>query len=376
MQKKGPRFVFIDALRGLAVFAMLETHVVHAIMANEFKTGGIYNFLNILNGFIAVGFLFFAGSGFWIAATRKWNDYKHFNKPLFGHLQRLGIILILAYFIHLPVRDLFKLPYISHDQLLAFSECDVLQTIVISSVMGIIILLLSPNEKYLKYAALILTLLFFGFAPLIWSSDPFTIFPTMLGTYFSKPPISKFPLFPWSGYFFAGVTFTAFFFSTENKKLFAKLSIVFSIVIGFILLETQYPSMQLFNWFTWWHAHPFHSVFRVCGIVLLFGISFLLEDKIKNSSLGKAFAVAGQESLLVYVGHLLIVYGSIINYGFNYMLGPRATPLSTAIVTIVMCVFFYYASYMWNTFKHEYPVYSRRMVAATFLLVLSAMTIF
>ena len=57
MDAEKKRLVFIDVLRGLAVYMMLECHVVHAVMRQEFKTGDFYNILNILNGFIAVGFL-------------------------------------------------------------------------------------------------------------------------------------------------------------------------------------------------------------------------------------------------------------------------------------------------------------------------------
>ncbi len=376
MEKKGTRYVFIDALRGLAVFAMLECHVVNAIMHNDYEYGTIFHLLNVLNGFISVGFLFFAGSGFWIAATRKHDDYKHFRKPLWDYLRRLGLILTLAYFIHLPVLSIFNLFTLDHQQVLILAECDVLQTIVMSSVLALILLLLTPNLKILKYLSIAIALGFFFFTPMIWNWDPFTIFPTMVGSYLAESPVSKFPLFPWSGYFFAGVAFTAIFFDAKNKEKFAKIGIITALVLGFILLQTGDYLIGVIGWKDWWQGFPTHSLFRTCGIILIFCISYLFEEKLKNLSIGRAFAIAGQESLLVYIGHLMLVYGSVINYGYIYLLGPRAHPISVALITVIMCVFFYYSSLCWNTIKKEKPMMARKMLIAIFALVFSIMFMF
>ena len=74
--------------------------------------------------------------------------------------------------------------------------------------------------------------------------------------------------------------------------------------------------------------------------------------------------------------HLMIVYGSIMNYGYTYMLGPRAHWVSTAIMTVFMCVFFYFFSLSWNTLKKEHPDYARRALGGLGLLVLGSMLLF
>ena len=376
MDAEKKRLVFIDVLRGLAVYMMLECHVVHAVMRQEFKTGDFYNILNILNGFIAVGFLFLAGSGFIIAANRKADDYKNFRKPLWDYLRRLGLILLLAYALHLPVVSFFQLFNLTDAQLLTWSECDVLQTIVASSVFALITLFITPNVKYLKYIFAVLSLLIFILAPTVWNWDPFTVFPTMIGSYFAEQPVSKFPLFPWSGFFLAGAAFTGFFFDTKDKTKFAKIAIPISALVMFICYYTRFETAAYFNWPDWWQGFTFHSFYRTSGITLLFGCAYLLEDKLKKSKLGNAFALVGQESLLVYMGHLMIVYGSIMNYGYTYMLGPRAHWVSTAIMTLFMCVFFYFFSLSWNTLKKEHPDYARRALGGLGLLVLGSMLLF
>lgn len=129
-------------------------------MRQEFKVGEVYNFINILNGFIAVGFLFLAGSGFIIAANRKSDDYKHFRKPLWDYLRRLGLIALLAYALHLPVLSFFQLFNLTHAQWLTWSECDVLQTIVATSLFALLTLFATPNVKHLKYIFAVLSLFY------------------------------------------------------------------------------------------------------------------------------------------------------------------------------------------------------------------------
>jgi uncharacterized membrane protein len=376
MEPKKSRLVFIDALRGLAVFAMLECHVVNAIMMNSYKVGELYDFINILNGFIAVSFLFLAGSGFYLAIAKKGQEYLRFEKPLIAYIKRLGLILLLAYSIHLPVLSIFKLFSLSPSQLLVFAECDVLQTIVASSLFGLLLFFIIRNLKYAKYVYALFAVVFFFFTPLMWGWNAFSVLPTMIAAYFSKAPISKFPLFPWSGYFFTGVAFTAFFFSTENKEKLAKIGFISAIIVGYLCFATRFWASAAFNWPDWWQGFPLHSIYRVCGPIMMFCLLYLIENKLKESKIANAFALIGQESLLVYIGHLMLVYGSIINFGYIYMLGPRAHPVSTALVTIIMCVFFYYMALAWNTLKKERPAEAKKMMYGCALMVLAIMCVF
>lgn len=365
---KKHRYIFIDVLRGLAVLWMIETHVVDATLYNSFKQGLIYYLLDLSNGFVAVSFLFFAGSGFWIAATRKAESYRKFETPLWQYLKRLGLILLLAYWLHMPAMSFRVFPNLNMQSWLKFFECDVLQTIVYSSLIALIFLLLIKNLKLLKYFYGLIALAIFLIAPFVWDTEPIKYLPIFFATLFSKYPISKFPLFPWSGYFFTGIFISGLFFESKNKERLAR---VFTIagILSLIILYYTWQSTQFYPGYQdWWHISPFHSFFRTSFVVALFGLFFLLEEKYKETFFGKTLTLAGQESLFIYIFHLLIVYGSIVNHGLNYYIGNHLSPLDVALLIIGIWIVSYSSALSWNYLKNTNPKYSKFIILSYFLL--------
>jgi uncharacterized membrane protein len=365
---KKQRYVFIDVLRGLAVLWMIETHVLDATLYNPFKQGLIYYLFDLSNGFVAVSFLFFAGSGFWIAATRKAESYRKFEAPLWQYLKRLGLILILAYWLHLPAMSFRTFPSLNLQSWLRFFECDVLQTIVYSSLFALILLMLFKNLNILKYVYGFLALAIFLIAPFVWNIEPINHLPVFFATLFSKYPISKFPLLPWSGYFFSGIFISGIFFQAKNKIKVATILSIFG-TITLILLYINWSSTQFYPGFQdWWHISPFHSLFRTSFVVAMFGIFFLLEEKYKNTRLGQALTLCGQESLFIYIFHLLIVYGSIVNHGLNYYIGNHLSPFEVALLIIAIWIVSYSSALSWNYLKNSNPKFSKLVIYSYFLL--------
>ncbi|MGA2297003.1 MAG: heparan-alpha-glucosaminide N-acetyltransferase domain-containing protein, partial [FCB group bacterium] len=295
LQPKKERLVFIDIMRGLAVIWMIETHVVDICLNGIYKNGFFYDILNISNGFVAVAFIFCAGAGFWLASMRKGDDYKKFKPSLWAYLRRLGFILLIGYWLHVPALSLQKVLSLQPSQFMVFYECDVLHNIVISSLIALLVLMLSPKLKYMPYIFTVLALTFFFLAPYIWSLNPMSSMPSLIGAYFSKPPISKFPLFHWSGYFFAGAAITSFFMNAKDKKKFALWGALIGTVLMFTLYYTRayttgYPFVT-----NWWYASPGHSFFRLSCVIGVFSILYLLEKFFKENRIGDFMRLCGQE---------------------------------------------------------------------------------
>lgn len=363
---KKQRYLFIDVLRGIAVLWMIETHVVDVVLAPSFKSGWFYNILNISNGFVAVTFLFCAGAGFWIAATRKAEDYRTFRKPLLEYLRRLGLILAIAYWLHFPTMSFQRVFSLQYERWLTFFQCDILQTIVYTSLVSLLFLLIFKDLKILKWTYGGLTLLVFLLSPFVWDAEPFTFLPPFLGALLAKPPISKFPLFPWSGYFFAGAFVTALFFQSNNKKSLSRWFVLGGIFFLLLLYFTRdYTSFYLGR-NDWWRVSPFHSLFRVSGTIAVFGLLFLLEEWYREQRVGKILQLAGQESLFIYVSHLLIVYGSIANFGMKYFVGSRLGPIETSLIIIGLIFLCQISVSIWHKIKITDIRSARWMIAGTF----------
>lgn len=351
----GKRFEFIDILRGLSVLWMIEAHITDDVLWDQAKSTTLFNLISISNGFVATTFLFCAGAGFYIATARKFEDYKNFRKPLWIYLRKLAFILFIAYAMHLPTRDFFQLFTLTHDQYVRFLECDILQTIVYSSLLALFFFFVISNIKYLKYISIIIALMAYYLTSFVWAIDPFKYLPTFFATWFAEWPVSHFPLLPWTGHFFGGLAITSFFMESNNKKKFALwlglLSFILSIVM-LILKDLPLPNYPHAE--DWWHTSPSHFLFRFSVIAFLFSILFYFEDFLKDRFFAKPLTLMGRESLLLYVGNVILIYGSIINSGIRQFLPQKIDSYSTFLIFVGLTFILYQISKGWHYLKIEH----------------------
>lgn len=367
-QPKKHRLIFIDVMRGLAVLWMIETHVVDANMFNYLKNGFFYTWLNISNGFISVAFIFCAGCGFWLAAMRKSDDYRSFRKPLWVYLRRLGFVILMGYWLHIPNLSLQRLLSYSPNELISLFQCDVLHSIVIASVFALILLFVVRNNKYLPYIYLALAVIIIFISPTIRQMNSMSFMPPWLGTYFVGPPVSKFPLFPWTAYFFAGAAFTALFYGVEDKRKFSIIVAISGFSVAALLFATRQITEGFMGVADWWQGSPQHTLFRLGGTVMVFSLLYLLEKYYKDRKIGDVLRICGQESLFVYIFHLMVVYGSVVNLGLKQFVGNNLNYYGTFLVILTLCVANYWLAYIWNGFKLKSPEMAFRVIMSFSLL--------
>jgi len=363
------RLLFIDLLRGIACVWMIQTHVTNACMSWGYREGWAFNLLNTTNGYVSVTFIFCAGAGFWLAATRKADEYRQFAPSLWHYVRRLGFILLVAYWLHIPEFSLQKLLISPPERQNILFICDVLHAIVMSSFLALALLMLVPSLRVLRWLFVGFALTFFFGAPFVWLLEPDTFLPRVLGAYLSRPPAAAFPLFPWCGYFFTGAAVTAFFTASPNKRRFAYVLIVVGLVLPavtlFIQLFSPFAWVLNYGWGqNWYLCSPGNALFRVGGTMLLYGILFLVQDQTAESRVGRWLRLLGQESLFVYVFHLMIVYGSPVNLGLGYFTGNSFKPIAVLIVTTAIVIAVYIATDLWHNFKRNEPRKQQRFLWA------------
>ncbi|MDQ1265141.1 MAG: hypothetical protein QG635_291, partial [Bacteroidota bacterium] len=350
--KPAHRLIFIDVMRGIAVLLMIETHVLDATLYSAMKSGWFYHLLNIANGMIAVSFLFCAGAGFWLAISRKLDDYLRFKPSLWQYLKRLFIILFLGYWLHQPFLSIRKLITINFEQALSFFQCDILHTIVISSLLALIIVFIIPKTKVTQWIYLAIPVIIYVLTPFAWASDSVNSLGVFFGPYLAKPPISKFPLFPWMGHFFMGAGLTALFFNTENKRKFAWIVLIAGIIIAALLNITNDYQFH-YGYFVWWDSSPGHAFFRIFIVAAVFMLLYLIENSYREKRIGSILQKAGQTSLFIYAFHLLIVYGSVSNFGLKKNLFSAFGPLEVILVTILIAFTSYAVAIGWKYLQQK-----------------------
>ena len=71
--------------------------------------------------------------------------------------------------------------------------------------------------------------------------------------------------------------------------------------------------------------------------------------------------ILGRESLFIYILHLLIVYGSVVNRGLSERIGPTLTTLQSLGTVVLVLAVIAGIAVLWYEFK------SRQKTAATWI---------
>jgi uncharacterized membrane protein len=343
---KGERFAFLDVVRGLAVIWMIQVHVTNVVLDPALRIGWIFDVLNISNGFVAPTFIFCAGAGLWIALSRKGESYRTFGSDLFGYLRRLGYILVWAYSLHAPFYSLDRVLIATGEELLPWLQIDVLQTIVFSSLAALCIYLgLGDLRKTTWAYGVVAAAIICG----TWATGFW-------------PRESPFPLLPWSGYLFAGAFVTGLFMQAEDKGRIARWMFWIGLIGPFMIFLSKNigPAMPWDE--SWWRSSPGMHLFRICGTLMLLGLLYTQEQRMRTSKLGTMLQTIGNESLFMYVGHLLFVYGSMQSV-IAYIYGSSTLNyLGVAVVWISVTVIFVGLMMIWHSLKTKRPGLAQRII--------------
>ena len=343
---KEERFAFLDVVRGLAVIWMIQVHITNVLLNPAIRVGWFFDALNISNGFVAPTFIFCAGAGLWIALSRKGPRYRLFGKDLLIYLRRLGYILAWAYILHAPFFSLDRVLIATPDELLPWLQIDVLHVIVFSSlaVMGVYLVV-----GDLRRATWIYGIFAFAIMSFTWT----------IGMY---PPDSPFPLLPWSCYLFAGAFITGIFMQAKDKGRVARWMFWIGLCGPFILFTSKNigPAMPWDE--MWWTTSVGMHLFRICATLMLLGMLYSIEGRLRTAKAGVLLQEIGNESLFMYLGHLLFVYGymkTIVDlvYGTSE-LGYGSVALLWIVVTIV----FVALMHVWHRIKQDRPKVALRLL--------------
>ena len=356
------RFAFLDVVRGIAVIWMIQVHVTNVLLDPALRVGTWFDVLNISNGYVAPTFIFCAGAGLWIALSRKGAKYLTFGADLRDYLRRLSYILFWAYALHVPFYSLERMLIARADEVLPWLQVDVLQTIVYSSVAALVVFLVVRNLTRATWLFGILSAVVMCTTWAVWKAPPSSILPWPIAYAVSPAPASPFPLLPWSAYLFAGAFVTGLFMTSTNKRRFAQWMFAIGLVGPFVVfMSMQFgPPMPWDD--VWWRTSPGVHLFRIFATLLLLGALFPLEHRLRTSRLGVLLQTIGNESLFMYVGHLLLVYGPMADM-IERWTGSRHTGYGTvAIVWIIVTLLFVGLMLVWHRLKKERPEIAKRLI--------------
>lgn len=320
---------------------MIQGHTLSAVLVPEAKMTSLYQFLHILRGLTAPAFLIASGCGLAFSTLRKknlawWNI-------LFRRLTRITPILLMGYFLHLPRFSLYQLLTQTTDKEVAqFFQCDILQTIGWTIIILQILFISLPIKKIIIPVSLAGVLLILFFTPQINNS---VITPNFLTQLLTPKFGSNFPLFPFSTYLIFGFLF-GYVFHRVQEYVDGKGVALPVLVSGIIFFGASFI-VKITDFVLFYQ--------RTGSLLILISLFLLLESK--KSDVLNFFVVIGQESLLIYFFHLIIIYGSVLNrvHNFVYYFGDRSNTLLSVVLAIALIIFMLGIGYLWHYSKLKNP---------------------
>ena len=187
-----------------------------------------------------------------------------------------------------------------------------------------IIILLYLGEKLKIHDYIILSLgaaLNFILFPIFDVINWARFLPIPIAGYLYKGTGSNFPLFPWAGYIICGGILGSYL--AKNPLIFKSAKFCFYMFGTGAILVGIGSLVQWIESFYYSSPSPFssepHLIFTRLGFVILLN-SLVAFIALKLDNIPKILILIGRNTLLIYVVHLVILYGSAWNSGLDMTL--------------------------------------------------------
>jgi uncharacterized membrane protein len=322
--KSKSRLYFIDMARTIAILLMLEGHFVHDSLALEWASDSYpaYVVWKTIRGFTSPIFLTVTGLVFTYLLMG--NEQVKFwqNIRVRRGLKRVVELLFWGYL----------LQYYAFHVL----QCIAIGILTIISLYGIYRLVkVIPLWIYyfLAGTGLFLTYLFFGeMGENYWPKNA----PTFIQNIFHGPK-SLFPITPHMAYTMYGAMLGVllFTFKTHVKSwpvILGTFALGLLVFLGIKPLLIWGSSWDLF------HGMPLYKMdwlYEKFGMVLMvLSILLALETFVLKIKKDNLFLRIGQNTLSIYIIHMMVLYGSIIKIGVNDFLHQRLGPYELIPITL------------------------------------------
>jgi uncharacterized membrane protein len=366
MATKAPRYGFIDLLRGIALVFMIETHVVLAYLPETSRHNAFFFWLSYVNGLVAPAFLFASGFSIILSGGRKWEDWLRFRLPFWHQMRRLGFIALIGYFLHAPALKLSSYLNASSSFWLEALQVDILHCIVASLLLIHLLIFVLRKRGAFALCSGTLALAVSFLTPWMWSFDFAGRIPLALALFLNPHHTSLFPLFPWLSFVLWGSCLSHYFLKAADRKhdhdlmKLAFIAGVALILCGLLLKQVSYNLPGVVDFYT---TSPLYVIIRLGWVMIVCSLLYAAEKKLDWHP--KLLTVAGQESLLVYGAHLLLIFAVLRGKRFGPILGTEAGYLWCATVSVLIIALMLWLAWQWHRMKAFHPDFAKFVQAAS-----------
>jgi len=315
---KKSRIIFIDLMRAFAVLMMVQGHTVDVLLSNDYRNidSPFFAVWLFMRGMTAPIFMFSAGTVF-TYLFRLVNEPFEANPRVTKGIKRFLLLVGLGYLLRYPTPTIVDFSEVSAESWKIFIAVDVLQLIGFGVLFLVVAAFIAEKIKLPDYIVFsVITLFFFLLYPVLDKINWLQYLPAPLAGYFYSGTSSNFPLFPWCGYVVCGGVLGSYL--AKNPLVFksAKFSLNLAI-IGALLILLSFLSHPVEEFL---YGKEIADSFFVDVILLRVGSVLMLNALISYISLSidyipRFVILIGRNTLLIYIVHLMILYGSAWNPG-------------------------------------------------------------
>lgn len=326
-------------MRAFAVIMMIQGHTVDTFLADDYRTMESvgYSIWHTMRGFTAPIFMFTAGLIF--TYLLKSDHYEFSKNPRVRKGLKRGLMLIaIGYLLRYPTHRVFDFTYVSQRQWDIFFAVDALHLIGFGMLVVILSLYIAKRLNInlnITFTTLILIIL--ASSSYVTKVEWNNYLPQFISSYLTRNYGSFFPLFPWLVYVLAGALLGNYLYKNDGIYLKKRFSFTVSIIgLGLISISSVLFYLESFsegNAKYWFFMNGFVFV-RVGYVVLVNGLMAFIVRKF--NSIPKIIRDTGKKTLMLYVIHIILLFGCAWFPGLYKYYSKSFTPLETIAAAIVM----------------------------------------
>jgi uncharacterized membrane protein len=337
-----PRLAYIDWMRGLACVLMFQTHCYDSWLGGAARQGKFLMYSQLGGTFPAPLFLFLAGISFALVIDKLRRKNLSPSQIARATIRRGAEIFVFGLLFRLQ-EFLIAWGWAPWSDLL---RVDILTTIGLSMMlMGIVCWLVlaikrGPQTRIaLALAAGGSALLISLLTPPLWTTWRVRGLPWPLESYingvhsFGTPQPWLFPIFPWTGFAFAGLALGFLLQSPWARNREARTFLTLGAA-GILLVELarwmDRQPRQLYAVYDFWHTSPNFFLIRLGILMVILSASYAWCRWGVGQWGFSPLIQLGQASLLVYWVHIEFVYGRVS------ILPKRAVDIRTASLGLLI----------------------------------------
>lgn len=392
------RWVALDLLRFVAVLLMVQGHTFSALLDPAIKTQPWFLQHDYVHGLTAPLFFFGSGLAFGLATLPNWDAHRRWGVPLKRRYQRYGWLLFIGYMLNLPRLSFPHLLRTDSAELTAsFFRVDALQHIGVALGLVQTLVWASRGKRSFAWGVGLLGAAFVLGAPLAWRLPAERWLPVGIASYINADTGATFPLFPWMGFVCAGVLSAHLISEPKTQRRRSHAGLRFWIAGAAIWLVAGFArdsGVNAFGEHNYWKTSPIFFATRLGLVLMSFALLCAYEaaaarrramtadrtaalpqsPEPRGERPGAATAplqTIGRQTLVIYVVHLILLYGSPFHAGLNRDHGASLGLLPASLVAAALLFISTLFGLFWDEASRRWPQQQRyfRKGLAAFVFV-------